>query len=175
MTDFKKAMNQVHPSAKAFTGILFDAINRGDVHKVKQVLGAFTSNDLNEIHNDYGHTFLTQSCALGETQITRTLIDAGADVNIIDGEGDYPLGSAAWVGNVEIVQLLLDRGADPDLDLSQHPDGLPLDEWVKIDHPCYEQIQHKRKHLRSENIRQRLMDLPQTKGIKNSPARPAKM
>ncbi len=47
--------------------------------------------------------------ALHEVQ---ELLDEGIDPNIKDAGGDPVLIGAAWVGAPEIVQLLLDRGAD---------------------------------------------------------------
>ena len=42
----------------------------------------------------------------------RSLIDAGADVNAADEDGDTALMNAAWNGHVETVKLLLEAGAD---------------------------------------------------------------
>ena len=42
-------------------------------------------------------------------QIIKKMLDAGADVNALDGDGYSPLLGAR---NVEVVQLLLDKGAD---------------------------------------------------------------
>ena len=40
------------------------------------------------------------------------LLDRGVDPNIRDVVGDTPLIGAAWIGAPEIVELLLERGAD---------------------------------------------------------------
>ncbi|RYP49043.1 hypothetical protein DL769_011135 [Monosporascus sp. CRB-8-3] len=42
----------------------------------------------------------------------RSLLDAGANINLADNDGDTALILASWVGEAEIVQCLLDRGAD---------------------------------------------------------------
>lgn len=152
-------MERYEIPAEAFQGILFDAINRGDLNKVKQTLGPFSPEDLDRLNNDYGHTFLTHACALGNIGIVKALIEAGAGVNTIDQQGEYPLGCAAWDGNVELVQMLLDNGADPDLDLGNHPEGTELDEWVRPGHPNYDQIQHRREFLRAREKRSRLRKL----------------
>ena len=44
-------------------------------------------------------------------KIVWALLDAGADVNIRDNLGNRALFWAAWDGNVEVVQALLDAGA----------------------------------------------------------------
>lgn len=49
----------------------------------------------------------------GQLEIAQVLIERGADVNWIDGEGVTPLILAALKGHVEIAKLLLAQGADP--------------------------------------------------------------
>jgi uncharacterized protein len=49
-------------------------------------------------------------------ELTAQLLDAGADVNGRDGAGFTPLHSAARSGDVALVQLLLERCADPELE-----------------------------------------------------------
>jgi ankyrin repeat protein len=44
--------------------------------------------------------------------VANWLIDAGADVNAVQQDGVTPLHEAALIGNVELVRLLLARGAD---------------------------------------------------------------
>ncbi len=46
-------------------------------------------------------------------ELVAALIEAGAEVDAVDGKGDTALWSAAWDENVEIVRLLLGAGADP--------------------------------------------------------------
>lgn len=48
----------------------------------------------------------------GFTDIARLLLDHGAYVNWIDGEGVTPLILASFKDHIELVQLLLDYGAD---------------------------------------------------------------
>ena len=45
--------------------------------------------------------------------IANALLDAGAEVNVADGNGLTPLMRAARVGRLEVVRILLDHGADP--------------------------------------------------------------
>ena len=46
--------------------------------------------------------------------LTRALLEHGANVHITDGMGFTPLHFAAWLGNPELIALLLDHCADPD-------------------------------------------------------------
>lgn len=49
----------------------------------------------------------------GYYNITRQLLDTGAKIDSLDSSGETPLHNAAGHYNPSIVQLLLDRGADP--------------------------------------------------------------
>ncbi|KIY03253.1 uncharacterized protein Z520_01720 [Fonsecaea multimorphosa CBS 102226] len=51
-------------------------------------------------------------------EVTRVLLDAGADPNVDPYELDNPLCDAIHRRDVDLVQLLLDRGADPNLKLA---------------------------------------------------------
>ena len=48
----------------------------------------------------------------GNLAEVKLLLDAGADVNAMDNDGETPLHIASYKGYIEITKLLLDRGAD---------------------------------------------------------------
>ena len=51
----------------------------------------------------------------GEVETVKALLNEDADlVHAIDPDGSTPLHRAAWKGYVEIVELLIDAGADID-------------------------------------------------------------
>ncbi|KAI0485592.1 ankyrin repeat-containing domain protein [Xylaria cf. heliscus] len=74
--------------------------------------------------NEFGQTFLNQlasRCCGGtlvqalpwKPNLVRALIEAGSDPNTIDKSGMTPLHWAILYGDVDLVELLLDLGADP--------------------------------------------------------------
>lgn len=48
------------------------------------------------------------------TQVTRRLLGTGASANKTSSEGNTALGAASFYGHTEVMELLLDYGADPD-------------------------------------------------------------
>lgn len=66
-----------------------------------------------ELKNNYGRTPLLM-CARerGGPEMTRLLLEAGADVNAKDRAASTPLELAAWRGKKEVVDILLEAGAE---------------------------------------------------------------
>ena len=60
----------------------------------------------------FGVTPLAWTALYGRTQATAWLLDTGAEVGVRNRDGSTALHSAAFMGRPEIVQLLLERGAD---------------------------------------------------------------
>jgi ankyrin repeat protein len=63
----------------------------------------------------YGESPLIASSRLGHLPVVTALLDAGADVNQVEGGGRTAIYWAAFKGDTEIINLLLDRGADPNI------------------------------------------------------------
>lgn len=96
------------PVVFAATPPLIEATLAGNVDDVKSQLESGT--DPNLIYNT--NTALTYAARDGFIEIARLLVEYGADVNWIDGEGVTPLILASFKNHVELVQLLLDHQAD---------------------------------------------------------------
>jgi hypothetical protein len=98
-------------STDQFAGIstLMSATANNDIEGVKffSVAGASVINQ----RNKGGATSLHIACREGNFDITKILIENGANVNIIDNEGWSPLMRASLAGNDKIIELLLKNGA----------------------------------------------------------------
>ena len=62
--------------------------------------------------NGYNVYPINSSVAANNADITKILLEAGADVNVAQSSGVTPLHSAAHHGNIELLILLLEAGAD---------------------------------------------------------------
>jgi ankyrin repeat protein len=77
----------------------------------------FKSDDLGVLE-----TQLREAIYSSDVDLVRELISNGVDVNIFAWEEDStPLGMSCEVGSLEIVDLLLKAGANPDFGVSLHP------------------------------------------------------
>ncbi len=90
---------------------LIEATLAGEMVRVRSLLQ--TGTDPNLVYHT--NTALTYAARDGFTDIARVLIDAGADVNWIDGEGVTPLILSSFKNHIELVRLLLDHGANTDI------------------------------------------------------------
>lgn len=92
---------------------LIRAADRGYVDIVRELL----KTDINVDHvNNLGWTALLEAIILGDcdarhTEIVQLLVEAGADVNLADGDGVTPLQHARKPGCEEIRTILQDAGA----------------------------------------------------------------
>lgn len=90
---------------------LIQAVEQGDRAQVEKRLQQGVNP--NGLTGPRGNTALVQAVARGDVEITRLLLDAGADADL-KGGGYTPLGLAALRGHARIAELLLKAGADPD-------------------------------------------------------------
>ena len=82
----------------------------GDLAATQQHIQA--GSDLNAREATMGSTPLITAAVFGRTEVAKALIEAGADVNLKNGEGSTALHSAAFLCHQEIVEMLLANGAD---------------------------------------------------------------
>ena len=94
---------------------LIRAAERGHAEVVRRLLA--TPIEVDHV-NRLGWTALLEAIILGDggpghTRTVRLLVDAGADVNLPDGDGVTPLAHARQRGQEEIAGILGDAGARP--------------------------------------------------------------
>jgi len=71
--------------------------------------------DLNASSEDRGYTAVMDAIWRGNEKITKYLISKGADLNTINKEGQTNLILAVGADRLNLVQLLAENGADPDV------------------------------------------------------------
>lgn len=90
----------------------FTSICRNDLEAVKRL--SPRGSGLNAVDLSSGATPLTWASMKGiRPEIAEWMINNGASLNKLDGEGNTPLTTAAAYGNVAVTKLLLRYGADP--------------------------------------------------------------
>ena len=67
---------------------------------------------LTRLHLPYGATLLYMAAEHGHLEVVRALLEAGADLNQANTDGDTPLCIAAQCGRKEVVRALLEAGAE---------------------------------------------------------------
>ena len=105
----KKALYDkgIHYSQKTF----YQTVVRNDIDTVKLFFAA--GMDVNA-RGEFGETALSSAAASPDhLAMARLLLDKGADVNISADIGDSPLAIALHGNNLELVKILLAKGADP--------------------------------------------------------------
>ena len=102
---------------------IHDAVRGRDIEAVRRELAAGVSPDLEEISN-YNYTPLMVAASNDQLEITLLLIEAGADVNLMDLFGGWsPLIIACQRGNEAIIAALLAAGASVSRRVSLHHGG----------------------------------------------------
>ena len=89
---------------------LITAVIDDDLETVNQHIAY--GSDLNVQDGTFSNTPLNFAGIYGLTDIANALIDAGADLNLINDDNFTPLCNAAAWGHISVVTILLDAGAD---------------------------------------------------------------
>ncbi|MCY4583073.1 MAG: acyltransferase family protein, partial [Chloroflexi bacterium] len=101
---------------------VWKAASRGDVAALERHAAEGAPLDVPD--PALGTTPLGWTALHGHVDAAEWLLDSGAGVHTLNGDGSTALHSAAFMGRAEVVRLLLERGADPH---ARHPNGaLPI-------------------------------------------------
>lgn len=115
----------IDPAMKNASGrtALWIAIERRQLDTLKALLAAGVKPDgKNAPPVEYGKSLVFEAVDTGEAAYVKALADAGADVKAVNDYGVSPLSEAARVGNLEMCQILIKAGADPNV----APGGFPM-------------------------------------------------
>lgn len=88
--------------------MLFMAICSGDTEELEQILRSGSSSNYGDASSD----LLNCACATGNATSVRLLLQNGIPFQSVGGKGDAPLHTVVRRGSMDIVKLLLDYGAD---------------------------------------------------------------
>ena len=94
---------------------LFDFVSKRTLKDLKTFLDKFSDGDQVSLIgsvNHHGMTALHKCVAEGATNIAEELISRGADVNIGDKDHWTPLHAAAFIGDLDMVDLFVTSGAE---------------------------------------------------------------
>jgi ankyrin repeat protein len=115
----------IDPSARNNSGrtALWVATERKQIEAVKALLeGGVKPDEKNAPAMDGGKSLAFEAVDSESTDLLRLLVEAGADAKTANDYGVPPLAEAARTGRLEMCQILLKAGADP----NAAPGGFPL-------------------------------------------------
>lgn len=115
----------IDPAVKTPSGrtALWLATEGRHIEVLKTLLaGGVAPNDQNAPLVEYGKSIVFEAVDTGDPAFVRALVEAGADARKANDYEVPPLAEAARTGNLEMCQILLKAGADP----NAAPAGFPL-------------------------------------------------
>jgi ankyrin repeat protein len=115
----------IDPSVKSASGrtALWVATERRQLEVLKTLLaGGVAPNGQNAPRIEGGKSIVFEAVDTGDPAFVRALVEAGADARTPNDYEMPPLAEAARTGNLEMCQILLAGGADP----NAAPAGFPL-------------------------------------------------
>lgn len=109
---------------------IFEWAQRGNVQELSILLLSQPEFGL-EVKNEKGQTPLIIAVENGHRAFAHTLINTGADVNAFDNLGNTALMKAAMKGDLILLRLLLQNGANIDL---ENTNSMTAYDWAKAYH-----------------------------------------
>ena len=89
---------------------LCDAVDDDNLEEVQRLVEG--GNDINEVDTTrWGYTPLMRAAIVDSTEITRYLLQQGADVSLVSVSGNNALMEAVWKNHPNVLRVLLEHGA----------------------------------------------------------------
>ena len=88
---------------------LVNLVNHGDYNALFSALDPAAINTAKDWHGD---SLLALACWSSHNDIAKKLVELGAEVNSVNETLSTPLHRASFKGNLELVDFLIDNGAD---------------------------------------------------------------
>ena len=98
--------------ARASTASIWDAAKEGDLLRIQKLIDG-GANINRPKPGLVRATALHHASAAGETEVVSFLLNAGAKIDAVDGEGASALHWAALMGQAAVTEILLEAGASP--------------------------------------------------------------
>ena len=138
-TEIKKTVDK--PSMDIQTAVI-----SGNLEVVKQHIEAGT--DINQKEQMSGSTPLNSAATFNKPEIAKILIEANANLSVINNDGSTALHTAAFFGRIEIVQMLIDAKADKSMrnNFGATPRETVIGEFAEIK-PFYEMFKQQLKPM----------------------------
>jgi len=102
--------NTINANVEQPTIDLLVSVQENDLNTVNQHIAY--GSDLNIQDDTFSNTPLNFAGIYGLTDVAQALVDAGADLNMVNADNFTPLCNAAAWGHADVVSILLDAGAD---------------------------------------------------------------
>ena len=130
--------NTVNTNVEQPTVDLLVSVQDNDLNTVNQHIAY--GSDLNIQDGTFSNTPLNFAGIYGLTEIANALVDAGADLNLVNADNFTPLCNAAAWGHTEVVTILLDAGADVSSKCFETQIGLSVAVSIAISAPYSDYI-----------------------------------
>ena len=130
--------NTVNTNVEQPTVDLLVSVQENDLVTVNQHIAY--GSDLNIQDETFSNTPLNFAGIYGLTDIAKSLVDAGADLNLVNADNFTPLCNAAAWGHTEVVTILLDAGADVSSKCFETQIGLSVAVSIAISAPYSDYI-----------------------------------
>ena len=130
--------NTVNTDVEQPTVELLVSVQDNDLNIVNQHIAY--GSDLNVQDGTFSNTPLNFAGIYGLTEIANALVDAGADLNLVNADNFTPLCNAAAWGHTEVVTILLDAGADVSSKCFETQIGLSVAVSIAISAPYSDYI-----------------------------------